>query len=48
MTPYYYANAADIFSSGEISMMAAGIGLGVCVLSVGIGGIVYARRDIAA
>ncbi len=48
VTPYYYANAADIFSSGELSAMAAGIGLGVCVLSVGIGGIVYVRRDIAA
>ncbi len=48
VTPYYYANAADIFSSGEVRLGLAGIGLVMSVLAAGTGGVVYGKRDIAA
>lgn len=48
ITPYYYANAADIFSSGEVSVAPAAIGLVIGVLSVAAGSVIYGRRDISA
>ena len=48
ITPYYYANAANLFSGGDIPWIPAGIGLAVCVLTVMAGKILYQQRDIAA
>lgn len=48
LTPYYYANAADIFSGSEMQWQLAVLGLVICVLAVGAGGVVYEKRDIAA
>lgn len=48
ITPYYYANAANLFSGGDIAWIPAGIGLAVCVVTVVAGGILYQKRDIAA
>lgn len=47
VTPYFYANAADIFSNGEVRLGLAGIGMVVSLLAAGIGGVVYGKRDMA-
>lgn len=48
VTPYYYANAADIFSGGEVQAGLAVAGLVISALAVVAGGVVYGKRDIAA
>ncbi len=47
-TPFYYSNAADIFTSGEINAVILGIGLGITVLSFAISLWKYDRKDLAA
>ena len=48
VTPYYFSNAADIFTSGEIHMGMAFISLGVTVVSVAVAVTVYEKRDLVA
>lgn len=48
ITPFSYANAADIFSSGEIDMTAGSIGAVVLVFSILAAFWVYTKRDLAA
>ncbi len=48
ITPYYYTNAADIFSGGEVAWGLLIIGIMISVLAVGAGGCVYGKRDLAA
>lgn len=47
ISPFSYANAADVLSTGEISATAAGIGAGVLIIGICTAYIVYARRDLA-
>lgn len=48
VTPFSYANAADIFSSGEIDMAAVSIGAVILVLGILVAFWEYTRRDLAA
>lgn len=48
ISPFSYANAADIFSTGEILGGAVLIGVIVLILSVGMAFVVYGKRDLAA
>ncbi|MGN0395210.1 MAG: ABC transporter permease subunit [Coprococcus sp.] len=48
ISPFSYANAADIFSSGEISVTALVIGLAVMSASIIMAYYVYSKRDLAA
>lgn len=48
VTPYFYANAAEIFSSGEVPWRLAALGMLWSVLAVGIGGVIYGKRDLQA
>ncbi|MDO5154620.1 MAG: ABC transporter permease subunit [Eubacteriales bacterium] len=48
ITPFYYCNAADIFSSGKLDTTLLGIGCGVTVISIIIGVLAYQKKDIAA
>lgn len=47
VTPFYYCNAADIFSGSETEVLSIGIGVVVTVASVVAAGIIYKKRDIA-
>ena len=44
----YYANAADVFSSGTVAGTALAIGAVVLVVSIWLAHVVYGRRDLAA
>ncbi|MGN0352448.1 MAG: ABC transporter permease subunit [Roseburia sp.] len=48
ISPFSYANAADILSTGETSVAAVTIGVIVLVFSVGMAFVVYGKRDLAA
>lgn len=48
LTPYYYGNAAAIYSGEESRMGLALLGLAVTVIVVVLGGMVYKKRDMAA
>lgn len=45
--PFSYANAADLFSSGEIYVEAAALGVVVLAACVSIAHVAYARKDLA-
>ena len=47
-TPFYYANAAEIYSGGDSRVGLMLLGLAVTVVIVVLGGIVYKKRDMAA
>ena len=47
-TPYYYANAAQIYSGGDSRMGIMFLGLAVTVVVVILGGVVYHKRDMSA
>lgn len=47
-TPYYYANAAQIYSGGDSRMGLMFLGLAVTVAVVILGGVVYHKRDMSA
>lgn len=47
-TPYYYANAAQIYSGGDSRMSLMILGLAVTVVVVISGGVVYHKRDMSA
>lgn len=45
--PFSYANAADLFSTGEIYVEAAALGIVVLAACVGIAHVAYVRKDLA-
>lgn len=47
ISPFSYANAADIFSTGEISFGASILGISVLAVSVCAAYAVYVRKDLA-
>ncbi len=47
VTPFYYANGADIFTSGEIDHVIIGIGLGITFMAFVTAGIRYGKKDFA-
>ena len=47
-TPFYYANAAQIYSGGDSRMGLMFLGLAVTIVAVFAGGMVYKKRDMAA
>ena len=48
ITPFYYAGAADIISSGKIDILLLGIGIMVIILSAMVAIVKYAKKDIVA
>lgn len=48
ITPYYYADAANIFPSQEIDIVLLGIGIatGIIIMTIGVGK--YINKDLAA
>lgn len=48
LTPFYYANAADLFSGRDVEYVQAAIGLGISVVAIAAAGIVYSQRDLSA
>ena len=48
VTPYYFSNAADIFSTGEIPMEMMLISVFVTVGSAAAAVIIYKKRDLSA
>lgn len=48
VTPYYYSNAADIFTKGKLEVVPTVMGVGIMVLTAVAAGVVYRRRDLAA
>ena len=48
VTPYYYSNAADIFTTGTVSKRMVGIGILVTVVTAVSAAEIYKRRDLAA
>lgn len=48
ITPYYYANGAELFSTGTVEGGLLGIGIAVSVLTAAAAGVIYTRRDLAA
>lgn len=47
ITPFYYSNAADIFTEGSIDNVMFGIGLGIIVITFVMAGIRYGKKDFA-
>lgn len=48
VTPFYYANAADIFTEGSVDRTMAGIGAAVMLAAFGAAWRKYCRKDLAA
>ena len=48
ITPYYFSNATDIFTSGEVDAGMAFLHLAVAIASVTAAAAVYRKRDLAA
>lgn len=48
ITPFYYSNAADIFTSGKIDGVMLGIGLGIIAAAFVIAWFEYRNKDLAA
>ncbi len=48
VTPFYYANAADIFADGKADGVMLGIGAGVTVAAFAVALVRYRGKDIAA
>ncbi|MGN0432341.1 MAG: ABC transporter permease subunit [Lachnospiraceae bacterium] len=46
VTPYYYANASDIFSEGRVDPVMIGIGAAVSAVSLLLAVLIYNKRDI--
>lgn len=47
VTPYYYCNAADIFSGSKTELTGILLGIGITIGSAVAAGMVYQRRDIS-
>ena len=48
VTPFYYSNGADIFTSGEINGVILAIGLGIMGVTFVAAFMQYERKDLAA
>ena len=48
LTPYYYANAADLFGGAGAESGCVLFGTALLVLTAGVAGIVYQKRDLSA
>lgn len=48
ITPFYYANAADIFTTGEIPLELPAIGIGILAVALAGSVAVYRNRDLTA
>lgn len=48
ITPFYYSNGADIFTSGKIDAAMLGVGAGITVAAIVAAWIKYQRKDLAA
>lgn len=48
ITPFYYANAPDIFTSKEIDAGKVGIGIGITVAALMLAWFYYRKKDLAA
>lgn len=48
ITPFYYSNAADIFTTSEIDGGMLGIGIGITVVSLVAGWMKYLKKDLAS
>ncbi len=48
ITPFYYSNAADIFTEGSIDNVMLGIGVGIILITFVAAGIRYGKKDFAA
>ena len=48
ISPFSYANAADIFSTGKIPLAGAGIGVVILIFSTAASFVVYTKRDLLA
>lgn len=48
LTPFYYANASDIFANGTLEIAMFGIGVGVTIGSFGAAYMKYSRKDLSA
>ena len=48
LTPYYYANAANLFSGGDVEYGALLVSVVISALSLVAAGIIYRKRDLAA
>ncbi|BCN30189.1 ABC transporter permease subunit [Anaeromicropila herbilytica] len=48
VTPFYYANAADVLTESGIDMKLLGIGFIVMIISITVGAWYYNHRDLAA
>lgn len=48
VTPFYYANASDIFTNGTLDAAMVGIGVGITAVSFAGAYMKYARKDLAA
>lgn len=48
ITPFSYANAADVLSSGEVCTEAVVIGIAALALGAGAGYVVYTGKDLAS
>ncbi len=48
ITPFYYSNGADIFTSGTLESGMAVIGAGILVLTFAVALVKYCRKDLAA
>lgn len=46
VTPFYYANAADIFTEGKINGAMLAIGIGIVALSYAAAWIIYEKKDL--
>lgn len=47
LSPFAYANASDLFSTGEVPVPAAVLGMGVLLAGVGVAHFVYMKKDLA-
>lgn len=48
VTPFYYANGADIFTSGKPEGVMLFVGIVILMLSAGAGALHYCKKDLAA
>lgn len=47
LSPFAYANASDLFSTGEVPVPAVVLGMGVLLAGVGAAHFVYMKKDLA-
>lgn len=47
LTPFYYANAADLFSGRAVEYVQTAMGMGISVVAIVAAWIVYSKRDLS-